>query len=210
MQPAPLLTNAFTPPFYNDLNLSLAHAWLLLENGVTDRRSAFHAPSVASVREDGAPTQRVMILRAVNRMTRHLRFNTDVRSSKFAEWSSDPRASVLAYAIGEKVQLRLDGHMTLDHHSDTSDAVWADMHSQSRVCYSQPTAPGHQVDQPDLWVPPSALALQSAEAIAAREHFCVVTFHIEQLDFVYLSVSGNRRATFSWPGGALDAHWRAP
>jgi hypothetical protein len=199
-----------TPPFYNDLTLSLAHAWSLLEDGSSNRRSAFHTPSVASLDRDGAPTQRVMILRQVNRSLRTLRFNTDMRSAKVSEWLEDRRASVLAYSADEKIQIRLNGVMSLDPASETADAVWTDMRDQSRVCYSQPAAPGALVASPDEWQPPSALALDDPRAGAARAHFCVLHFAITRLDFVFLSVRGNRRARFAWPNGELCAQWQAP
>ncbi|NJR71988.1 MAG: hypothetical protein HC782_02435 [Gammaproteobacteria bacterium] len=67
-------TNTFTPPYYNDLSASLAHAWACLARGSADRRSPFHAPVVASVGIDGTPEQRTMILRKVDVPTRTLRF----------------------------------------------------------------------------------------------------------------------------------------
>ena len=70
------------PGFYNNLDGSLAHAWAMIGRGVADRRSAFHTPVVATVDETGAPSQRVMVLRAADSAARTLRLHTDQRFGK--------------------------------------------------------------------------------------------------------------------------------
>ena len=69
------------PDYYNDLSASLRHAWQMLGRATKDRRSAFHAPVVATAADDG-PQARVMILRSVDAAARQLTFYTDTRSAK--------------------------------------------------------------------------------------------------------------------------------
>ena len=54
------------PPFFDDLDASLAHAWRLLTRGVNDRRSGFHTPAIVTVGLDGAPAMRTVVLRHVD------------------------------------------------------------------------------------------------------------------------------------------------
>ena len=68
-----------------DLKEGLNAAWTLIEEGVRDRRSIFHLPTVASISVDGSPTIRTVVLRGVNVSERSLRFHTDRRSAKFLE-----------------------------------------------------------------------------------------------------------------------------
>jgi hypothetical protein len=202
--------SVYVPPFYNDLEQTLAHAWSLLARGTVDRRSPFHAPVVASVGLDGAPQQRTMILRKVDLAARTLRFNTDTRSMKWREIAKNPQLSVLAYSASDKIQLRLSGRAALDSTSSLADNVWANMRDQSRVCYAQPAAPGQTVDAPDAYVPPLLLPTDSPAAAVAREHFCLLTVSVECLDWVYLHLNGNRRAQFQWANGEMTARWLAP
>ena len=198
------------PPFYNNLDASLSMAWSLLQGGTTDRRSAFHAPTVASIGVDGAPQQRTMVLRKVDPVKRTLRFNTDARSQKSRELAQLQRVSVLAYSASDKIQLRLSGVATLDRHSALAENVWRSMRDQSRVAYAQPEAPGATISEPDGYVPPLELRVDDAAAAVAREHFCLLTVEVETLDWVYLNLCGNRRAQFRWPNGTLERHWLAP
>ncbi len=200
----------YTPPYYNDLAQSLAHAWSLLARGTVDRRSPFHAPVVASVGLDGAPQQRTMILRKVDLAARSLRFNTDTRSLKWQELKKNPQVAVLGYSASDKIQIRLTGRAVLDATSSLADNVWANMRDQSRVCYAQPAAPGETIDAPDTYVPPLLLPTQSPAAAVAREHFCLLTVQVDCLDWVYLNLNGNRRAQFQWSNGEMTARWLAP
>lgn len=200
----------YTPPFYNDLNATLTHAWALLARGTVDRRSAFHTPSVASIASDGSPTQRTMILRKVDVAARTLRFHSDIRSIKIDEWQKNSRASVLAYSVSDKIQLRLSGAITIDQHTPQVDNIWANMRAQSRVGYAQTDTPGAAIDAPNLTPPPLEILADAPLAHMARENFCLLTVNVEQLDWVFLSLHGNRRAQFSWPLGVLHAQWLAP
>ena len=49
-----------------DLKELLKTAWTLFEEGMRDRRSTFHLPTVASISVDGSPTIRTVVLRGVN------------------------------------------------------------------------------------------------------------------------------------------------
>ena len=46
-----------------DGNAILRHAWQLLREGVADRRSPHHAPTLGTVAADGRPCLRAVILR---------------------------------------------------------------------------------------------------------------------------------------------------
>ncbi|MFO0463229.1 MAG: pyridoxamine 5'-phosphate oxidase family protein [Burkholderiales bacterium] len=198
------------PAFYNDLAATLAQAWTLLEAGTKDRRSAFHAPSVASIGLEGSPQQRTMILRKVDVINRRLRFNTDLRSTKIQELNVSPAVSILAYSAADKVQLRLSGLSHLDASSAVADAVWSAMRDQSRAAYAQPAVPGATIKAPPAYVPPLEIRIGETASVTAREHFCLLHVEITSLEWVYLHLHGNRRAHFCWPNGMLESRWLAP
>ncbi len=123
------------PRFYDDLDETLREAWRLLERGVTERRSPFHTPALASVREDGSPSIRTLVLRAVDRDTRTLRFHTDVRSGKFREITAQPRVALHFYDPTRKVQMRVDGRARLHKGDAIAAAAWRATRPFSRACY---------------------------------------------------------------------------
>ncbi len=189
------------PTFYNDLNAALTHAWACLARGSADRRSPFHAPVVASVGLDGAPQQRTMILRKVDVAARTLRFFTDTRSAKVAEWQCHARVSVLAYSSSDKLQLRLAGNVRCETDTALADNCWANLRETARAGYAQADTPGGVMENPDAHLPLSA---------TARDNFCLIHVDVDCIDWVFLSPQGNRRAQFSWPQDSLHAQWLAP
>ena len=96
------------PAYYNDLDASFAEAWNVVAAGVTDRNSPAHTPTVGTVDADGTPQLRIMILRAVSRDLRSLRFHTDARSDKTAQLQDKAAASVLVYDPAAKAQAESD------------------------------------------------------------------------------------------------------
>jgi hypothetical protein len=199
-----------TPPFYDDLSASLTQSWALLARGVADRHSPFHAPAVASIGLDGSPQQRTMILRKVDSNARALLFNTDARSPKFAEFTKVPLVSILAYSEADKIQIRISGTVSLERTTQQAEQAWTRMRDQSRVGYGQIHPPGTTVPASELCPPPVALGIDDPAAAAARENFCLLCVQVNGIEWVYLSLRGNRRAHFTWPAGQLNARWLAP
>ena len=112
------------PAYYNDLEASFAEAWDIVEAGVTNRKSPAHTPTVGTVDEDGTPQLRIMILRAVLRDSRTLRFHTDARSDKIAQLQQGAAASVLVYDAAAKAQIRLSGRAQIAAQGNVADTAW--------------------------------------------------------------------------------------
>ena len=199
---AVIMTTRPPPPaFYDDLNASLAMAWQLWGRGTVDRHSAFHAPVVTSVDAEGNPQARTMILRAVDRDQRTMRFHTDVRSAKINQWQLKSRVCVLGYEASKKIQLRVNGNVTLHTSDAIADDAWQNSRPESHVAYSVKVAPGSVVDTPSGAPQPND---------NGRENFAVVVVNIDSLEWIYLSAEGNRRAVFSWRNNVLESNWLQP
>lgn len=201
------------PPYYGDLELSLAEVHAIIEAGADDRRKAAHSPVVATVDADGAPSQRVMILRDVDWAMRTLRFHTDVRSSKVSEADGSP-TSVLFYEPDAKTQVRLGGIGHIEQASPVADKAWDSSTLFARRCYMAEIAPGTAVDGPVSGLPNWIEGKQpSAEQIGpARENFAVLIVHFDKIEWLYLANSGHRRARWNWDGEAEDwlGSWLVP
>lgn len=194
------------PPYYNDLKATLAEAWRLLKRGVADRRSGFHTPALATLRSDGAPSVRSVVLRAADPAARLLRFHTDVRSAKFAEIETDPRVALHFYDAGKKVQLRVDGRASLHQDDPVASQAWDATRPFSRLCYQAEMAPGEIVDRPQV----VQTEPNTGTGARARENFAAVCVAIREIEWLYLAAQGHRRARFAWQNDRLQAVWLAP
>ncbi len=198
--------NGWVPPnFYNDLDATLAKAWGLLDLGVTDRRSPFHTPTIATIRGDGAPSVRTVVLRAVDPDRRTLRFHTDRRSNKVRELVVDPRVALHFYDPAEKIQLRVDGRATLHVEDAAAAEAWDGTRPFSRLCYGVSPNPGVEITDPRM-----AAQETSGDRDAGRENFAAVSVDIACLEWLYLAAHGHRRARFTWEGQNPTAAWRVP
>ena len=197
------------PPWfsnYDDLQATLEMAWSLMVRGVADRRSLFHAPSIASVSPTGDPEIRTVVLRGASGQDWSLRFNTDIRSAKFAALSASPKMALHVYDPHLKVQLRLSGAAQLHVAGEQAEAAWSKSLPMSRACYAQKPAPGDALPTPDL---PLVHAGQDLDF--ARQNFAAVVMQVAHIDWLYLLASGHRRARFTRDdAGLVCSQWLAP
>jgi general stress protein 26 len=173
----------------------ITRALSLLARGVADRRAAFHTLSLATIGLDGTPQLRTVVLRGLDGNAPSLTFHTDKRSPKFAELTRSPAASALAYDAAAKLQIRMNGTVSLRHGDEFTGKIWAGLQRTSQDCYHTPDAPSGSIS--------SAPPLNEDQA---RQIFCVCTLTITKMDVLYLRAGGHLRATTT--GGR--AHWVAP
>jgi pyridoxamine 5'-phosphate oxidase len=116
-------------------------------------------------------------------------------------WKFKPRVCVLGYDASKKIQLRMDGHVSLHTDDAVAEKAWRGSRPESRAAYGVKIAPGSAVDTPSS-------APQSNDD--GRENFAVALVHVESLEWIYLNAEGNRRAIFSWANGVLKSNWLQP
>lgn len=194
------------PPFYDNLELSLAEAWLVLADAVGNLGNAFHQPVLATLGLDGAPRARVVVLRGVEPERPGLRFHTDLRTSKWPELLRQPRAQVAAYDARSKIQLRLSGEASLHSQDDPIAAeAWGRTGRHSRQGYRVRQAPGSQLEAPRQADFQADLGPE-----CGRENFAVVQLRLSRIEWLYLSAAGHRRAGFDWDGQRWRGAWLVP
>jgi len=189
-----------------DLQDVLGAAWSLIEEGVRDRRSTFHVPTVASISNDGWPVMRTVVLRGANVSERSLRFHTDRRSAKFLDLTANSRIALHFYDASLRTQIRLEaiGELHIDDALATS--AWEASRPFSRLCYAAEFGPGVEVA-----TPPAAPTPEDAEKIDGFGNFCLVIAAVRRLEWLHLAAAGHQRAAFDWAeDGSLSARWLAP
>ena len=192
--------------FYDDLDGSLVEAWRLLEEGATDRHSPCHTPSLGTLDADGLPTVRTVVLRAVERKARLLRFHTDLRSHKVPEIAAQPMVALHAYHPGRKIQLRLAGQALVHRDDKVAREAWQASRSFSRLCYGVEPGPGAAIEASSDWCQGED---GSAEA-ESFQNFGAVLVTVQSLEWLYLAARGHRRALYDWRSGSLSKTWLVP
>ena len=177
------------PAFHDDLDAAFAAVWRLLADGVALGRSAFHAPSLATLDGAGRPRSRTVVLREADAAAGLLRFHCDRRSDKAAEIAAAPFCALHAYDRAAKVQIRIEGRARLHCDDAVADAAWDGSRAMSRVCYGVAPAPGTALETGGGYALPD-----EAEAALGRPNFAAVLLRADALDFLYLDRRGHRRA----------------
>jgi hypothetical protein len=194
------------PPFHDDLDAAFAEAWRLLADGVAQGRSAFHAPSFATLDQAGRPRSRTVVLREADAATGTLRFHCDRRSDKAAEVAANPACALHAYDRAAKIQIRIEGSAGLHVDDAVADAAWDGSRAMSRVCYGIAPAPGTALDAGGGYAVPD----EAAALTVGRPNFAAVLVRADALDFLYLDRRGHRRAGWRRDGEGWRGEWRVP
>ena len=186
------------PDHHNDLGATLKFAWQMIGRGVQDRRSAFHTPVLASQGADG-PQARVLVLRALDAALRSLTFHTDTRSAKLPELANDARVAVTFYDAARKVQLRLNGVVSVHANNTLSHQRWAASRPSSLRCYLG-AQPGAVSDEPTSGLPAQVEGREPErhELAVAEPHFAVLQIAVQRMEWLHLHSRGQRRALFMW------------
>lgn len=174
-----------------------------------DRRSPFHTPVVVS----GDVDARVMVLRAFDADLWRLRFHTDARSPKAGVFDADPRAALLFYDKGAKVQIRARGQATILASGQEVDTAWAASTNFARRCYLG-EGPGTASDRPTSGLPAAFEGVEpdDADLVPARENFALLAITVTALDWLYLAHTGHVRAQFvrADPRAPWKGRWVSP
>ena len=144
-----------------------------------------------------------MVLREFDLKDRKMRFHTDYRASKIHHYEEDSSATVIGYDPEIKIQIKLQGNMSIHYDDETTKLAWDNSTSRSKKCYSVKGGSSKQIKDPNEF------DIQEYEAENGYTNFSVLIFTFDSLEFLYLKSSGHRRAFHSW-GDNLESNWLVP
>jgi len=197
---------------YNDLSAVYQAAEELLACGRDDPAHPFRKPVLSSVGPDGAPRARIIILRDVIFDERIIRLHTDVRSSKILEIQENPDVILAFYDPEQEVQLQLSGRASIHGGDGFADSAWGQASAPSRRAYLATGHPGTASPVPTSGLPVDVEGIIPPEKRLSegRENFAAIQIRYHQIDWLFLSPNGNRRARFVFEDGAWGATWLVP
>ena len=195
------------------LGAVLAECWHLLADGPAQRQHDFHTPALATAHSGLGCTLRTVVLRRVDAAVRELSFYTDLRSHKIGEIEQDPRIALLFHSVSEDTQIRIQAEASIHHRDALAEAAWLALKPRQRRDYLVSGPPG----LPWAWATsglPAALESREPspeESEAGRLNFAVVVCRVRQMDWLFLTPYGHRRANFAWDAqGGLQTSWLVP
>jgi hypothetical protein len=193
------------------LEAVLSGIWKMLQRGVARFNDPFHSAVLGTGDQDRSAL-RTVILRQFILTERVLVCHTDSRAPKVREISNQDNVCWLFYHPKKKVQLRISGPATQHTNDRLADEQWAATKIPSRLNYCAVEPPGTSIELPSAGLPDFLLnkvpTLLNTES--GRKNFMVIAGQIKSLDWLQLSILGNRRARFDWTPDGLQATWLVP
>ncbi|HEY9538329.1 MAG TPA: pyridoxamine 5'-phosphate oxidase family protein [Kiloniellaceae bacterium] len=195
------------------LGAVLGECWHLLCDGAADPQHDFHLAALATQHAGFGCALRTVVLRKVDSEARELWFYTDLRSRKIGEIQDDPRIALLFHSLSDDTQLRVQAEATIHHSDALAEAAWRALKPRQRRDYLVSGPRG----LPWAWATsglPAAFENRDpsvTESEAGRLNFAVVVCRMRQMDWLFLTPYGHRRASFAWTAeGRLQTSWLVP
>lgn len=195
------------------LTAVLSECWELLIDGARDPQHDFHTLALATGSPAHGCSLRTVVLRRVEREARELCFYTDLRSRKIGEIQADPRVSLLFMSHSDDTQIRVLAEAKIHHGDPLAEDAWAAVPLADRRHYMVSGPPGLPWALPTSGLPGDleSRAPSEEESRQGQVNFAVVVCRVAQMDWLYLSPYGHRRATFAWDDeGQLHTSWLVP
>lgn len=190
------------PDEYNEISQTLESADLILNNAVENAKTLFHTLAVSSIDNNQIAT-RVMVLREFNLKERYIRFHTDYRAAKIDHYSENNSASVLGYDPNLKIQIKLQGSISIHYNDYLTQAAWEGSTTRSKKCYSVKGGSTLEISDPKEY------DLKDGNIEDGYMNFAVLKFSFNNLEFLHLKSSGHRRAIHNWDDGQKSS-WLVP
>ena len=190
------------PDEYNEISQTLESADLILNNAVENAKTLFHTLAVSSIDNNQIAT-RVMVLREFNLKERYIRFHTDYRAAKIDHYSENNSASVFGYDPNLKIQIKLQGSISVHYNDYLTQAAWEGSTTRSKKCYSVKGGSTLEISDPKEY------DLKDGNIEDGYMNFAVLKFSFNNLEFLHLKSSGHRRALHSW-NESFTSTWLVP
>lgn len=210
-----------TAPRLESLAAVEAAAWNELHSAALDKSHPWRVPVLATAahpgpgaaRGEGRPAMpaagarpeepvpagadaRCVILREVDRAARSLVFYSDARSAKVRQIDAQGRGALVFWSAHLAWQLRLAVRLEVATAGLAISSRWAQLKmSPAAADYLSPLPPGSPIASP-----------HPRPERSTREHFALLTAHVERLDWLELHPLGHRRAIVD----AQGARWVVP
>lgn len=172
--------------------------WTELARAKNDSIHAWRTPGLATL-DASKPQSRTVVLRGVDGSARQLVAFSDSRAAKVDQLLANPQAQWLFHDPVHRVQLRATTTVEIHHNDELAKTFWNTVPEPSRQNYRTLHPPGMKVTGADVG--------RETTAELDHAHFAVLAATVTELDWLWLTDRGHRRAGFHWQDGAWHGEW---
>ena len=193
--------NNFTN-FFSDLDKGELKIWDLLAQGVVNKKSKFHTPTLSTI-NGNAINSKTVILRKVDNKTKMLFFYSDSRSRKVLNIKQNNNATVHLYEPRFKLQVQLYGHAKIENNSEKTKNIWSSLNSFSKKNYLSALSPGEKINSLDN-------LKYNTDYEEAFYNFSLIYFKVSKLECLQLSDIKNIRVEFVYTESSNKKYYMVP
>ena len=193
--------NNFTN-FFSDLDKGELKIWDLLAQGVVNKKSKFHTPTLSTINSNTI-NSRTIILRKVDNKTKMLFFYSDSRSRKVLNIIKNNNVTVHLYEPRFKLQVQLYGHAKIENNSEKTKNIWSSLNSFSKKNYLSALSPGEKIDNFDD-------LKYNTDNEEAFYNFSLIYFKVSKLECLQLSDIKNLRVEFVYTESSKKKYYLVP
>ena len=174
--------------FLIDLSDAEKRIWDLLSQGVVNKRTKFHCPTLSTSKKKKI-NSRTVILRKVNKIEKILLFYSDKRAKKIDDIKENKNVVVHVYENRYNLQIQLFGKAFSDFNSKHTRNVWETLNGYSKKNYMSKNNPGSYL------VGANEVKYYKDENNGYK-NFVIISIKIDRIECLQLSREGNQRADF--------------
>ena len=193
--------NNFTN-FFSDLDKGELKIWDLLAQGVVNKKSKFHTPTLSTV-NGNMINSRTIILRKVDNKTKMLFFYSDSRSRKVLNIIQNNNVTVHLYEPRFKLQVQLYGYAKIENNSEKTKNIWSSLNSFSKKNYLSALSPGEKINSLDN-------LKYNTDNEEAFYNFSLIYFKVSKLECLQLSDVKNIRVEFVYTESSEKKYYLVP
>ena len=188
--------------FFSDLDKGELKIWDLLAQGVVNKKSKFHTPTLSTVNGNSI-NSRTIILRKVDNKTKMLFFYSDSRSRKVLNIIQNNNVTVHLYEPRFKLQVQLYGHAKIENNSEKTKNIWSSLNSFSKKNYLSALSPGEKIDSLDN-------LKYNTDNEESYSNFSLIYFKVSKLECLQLSDIKNIRVEFVYTESSNKKYYMVP
>ena len=183
-----------------------------LTRGVKDRKHAFHNPVFCNVDQDGGVDSRVVVLRKFDPIKMILNFHTDYRSPKVSNLKQNNKSMLVFYDHKLKIQMRIKTTSIINYQNEIAKEMWDKTKLLSRKCYLTSKDPSSLTTLPEDGIPEHLIGKEPEfeESEKGYKNFTVIENKINEIDWLYLKISGHRRLNLLFQNNKPQFQWLIP
>ena len=183
-----------------------------LTRGVKDRKHAFHNPVFCNVDQDGRVDSRVVVLRNFDPINMILNFHTDYRSPKVSNLKQNNKSMLVFYDHKLKIQMRIKTTSIINYQNEIAKEMWNKTKLLSRKCYLTSKDPSSLTTLPEDGIPEHLIGKEPEfeESEKGYKNFTVIENKINEIDWLYLEISGHRRLNLLFQNNKPQFQWLIP